>query len=198
MDEMKHPHHFSKVIYSANISLFFAYAIVGILGYAVYGKFVVNPITSSLSVGPVKRVANAFLWLHVLVAFIVHALVFNRAVAVRFCKKYVDDFRWKGLLAWFTVTFVSTGLSLILNIFFPYLSDIESLGGTLFSPITGFLYPNLFYWKCAGSKMSAKQRWFGWFILVVFGICYTILGTYGTIYSMVQNVGATPLLYKCL
>lgn len=195
---MKHPHHFSKVIYSANISLFFAYAIVGILGYAVYGKFVVNPITSSLSVGPVKRVANAFLWLHVLVAFIVHALVFNRAVAVRFCKKYVDDFRWKGLLAWFTVTFVSTGLSLILNIFFPYLSDIESLGGTLFSPITGFLYPNLFYWKCAGSKMSAKQRWFGWFILVVFGICYTILGTYGTIYSMVQNVGATPLLYKCL
>ncbi|EME26088.1 amino acid transporter, AAAP family [Galdieria sulphuraria] len=180
MDEMKQPQDFSKAIYTANIFTFFRL-------HHRWNTWL-----------RVKRIANGFLWLHVLVAFVVHALVFNRAVAVRFCKKYVDDFHLKGLLAWFTVTFVSTGLSLLLNIFFPYLSDIESLGGTLFSPITGFLYPNLFYWKCTGSTMSTKRKLFGWFILAVFGIGYTILGTYGTIYSMVQNVGASPLLYKCL
>eukprot|EP00871_Galdieria_phlegrea_P004651 jgi/Galph1/5187/GphlegSOOS_G3800.1 len=198
MDEMKEPREFSKAIYTANISLFFAYSFIGILGYAVYGKFVVNPITSSLPTGAVKRVANAFLWLHVLVAFAVHGLIFNRAVAVRFAKKYVDDFTTKGFFVWFLVTLSSTGLALLLNIFFPYLSDIESLGGTLFSPITGFLYPNLFYWKCAGSTIGWKEKTLGAFIVVVFGVAYTILGTYGTIYSIVQNVGSTPLLYKCL
>jgi hypothetical protein len=56
----------------------------------------------------------------------------------------------------------------------------------------------LFYWKCAGSKMSLKHKIVATFVILVFGVAYTVLGTYGTIYSIVQNVGATPLLYKCL
>ncbi|KAK4522200.1 hypothetical protein GAYE_FCTG49G0079 [Galdieria yellowstonensis] len=198
MDEMKRPRDFPKAVYTANLLLLFSYGFVGILGYAVYGLPVVNPITSSLSAGKVKRVANGFLWIHVLVSYLVTGLVFNRAVAVRFVRKFVDDFSLKGIAAWFVVTLASTGLTLLLNIFFPYLSDIESLLGTLFSPITGFIYPPLFYWKCAGSKMSWKHKIVATFVILVFGVAYTVLGTYGTIYSIVQNVGATPLLYKCL
>lgn len=198
MDEMKKPSDFPKAIYTADILLLFCYSFIGILGYAVYGLPVANPITSTLSAGKVKRVANGFLWIHVLISYMVTGLVFNRAVAVRFVKKSVDDFSLKGILAWFLVTLASTGLTLLLNIFFPYLSDIESLLGTLFSPITGFIYPPLFYWKCAGSTMTWKHKCVAAFVMIVFGVAYTVIGTYGTIYSIVQNVGATPLLYKCL
>ncbi|EME27127.1 amino acid transporter, AAAP family, partial [Galdieria sulphuraria] len=198
MDEMKRPSDFPKAIYTADLLLLFCYGFIGILGYAIYGVPVVNPITSALSAGKVKRVANGFLWIHVLISYIVTGLVFNRAVAVRFVKKAVDDFSLKGISVWFLVTLASTGLTLLLNIFFPYLSDIESLLGTLFSPITGFIYPPLFYWKCAGSTMSTKHKFVAAFVMIVFGVVYTVLGTYGTIYSIVQNVGATPLLYKCL
>eukprot|EP00871_Galdieria_phlegrea_P005002 jgi/Galph1/5502/GphlegSOOS_G4114.1 len=198
MDEMRKPSDFPKAVYTADILLLFCYSFVGILGYAVYGVPVVNPITSSLPAGKVKKVANGFLWIHVLISYLVSGLVFNRAVAVRFTKKWVDDFSWKGISAWFSVTLASTGLSLLLNIFFPYLSDIESLLGTLFSPITGFIFPPIFYWKCAGSSMTWKHKLVAAFVVIVFGFAYTIIGTYGTIYSIVQNVGATPLLYKCL
>ncbi|EME27927.1 amino acid transporter, AAAP family [Galdieria sulphuraria] len=198
MDEMRKPKDFWKAIYTANGILFFFYTFVGVLGYAVYGKSVVNPITSALSAGLLKRVANAFLWLHILAAFVIHGLILNRAIALRLCKHYVDDFSIIGMLAWFCITLCTTGLVLLLNIFFPYLSDVESLSGTLFSPLTGFLFPNLFYWKCKGSTMSWKEKMVGCVILVVLGIAYTVIGTYGTIYSIVQDASRTPLLYKCL
>ncbi|KAK4525772.1 hypothetical protein GAYE_SCF16G3681 [Galdieria yellowstonensis] len=198
MDEMRKPKDFNKSIYTANAILFFCYSFVGILGYAVYGKSVVNPITSALSEGVMKRLANAFLWLHILAAFVIHGLILNRAIAVRFCKAYVDDFGCVGIVAWFCITVLTTGLVLLLNIFFPYLSDVESLSGTLFSPLTGFLFPNLFYWKCKGTSMDWKEKILGWTILVLLGIAYTIIGTYGTIYSIVQHASKTPLLYKCL
>ncbi len=75
---MKNPHEFSKSILGANAIFCMVYFVMATVGYYFYGSLVMNPITNNLPNKTAQRWCNAFVLVHIIIAYVLQIVVLVR------------------------------------------------------------------------------------------------------------------------
>lgn len=146
IDEMKDPQEFPKAYsyFSAPFQLI-AFMIVGLGGYYFTGDAVTGMIGDNIAFGVGFQLAAICLVVHMLVTFMIKAIVLARAVHGYVSPTGVDDNTWEAWQTWTTIACGVSFLSWLVANVVPFFSDLVDLLGATMAPIGCYVIPIVLY-----------------------------------------------------
>eukprot|EP00937_MAST-01D_sp_MAST-1D-sp2_P007967 g7967.t1 len=164
MAEMRTPGDFTKVVYASGGLMCSVYLFVASLCYGLVGSTVAAPVTNAMPHTWRKGLANALLYVHVYVAFLINGNVLNNAVARYTLPKRLQ--RSRG--AWFAVTLATASVAFLLSNLISFFEDLLSIIGASLGMATTYTLPCVLALKLV--PMSPREAGFVRVLLLVTGV----------------------------
>lgn len=150
ISHMDKPQDFPKVL-SVNIPLqLFCYALTACLAYAYVGKAAgFNGIIQEMPRGPLYQFANVALFLHVLIVFVIKAVIFTsfirKLIAPTWIGRKMQEAPKYDFMVQSTICILNIIVCGLLVIAIPHFSLFLGLVGGVFGVPISFFFPVLFY-----------------------------------------------------
>lgn len=196
ISEMKHPKHFPKsIVFSGTVQVSM-YVLVAIVSNLYSGMYNLRGrmITENIGFNAWFRVANLFLFLHVVMAIPITCQVLCRNAHFLIDMKTVNENSVRGRMVWILSCIIVVGLSGSIAILFPFLDIIQNFCGALLT-IPCFILPGITYIRASkiyGTKIHMADKILMTLICFMLGSCLFGYGIYLAIDHMadsIQNAG---------
>eukprot|EP01147_Barroeca_monosierra_P001147 gene1147-4366_t len=186
---MERPQDWPKSIYLSQSFMFFNYAIVGFLGYSIYGEGVSTMITATLADNGLRIFVNVCLFAHVAIAYCI-----NSTVVTRFFFEWI----WPGVeknphmskaavqLRWGIVTTAIMGIVFLIGSIIPFFSDLMNVYSSLGIFSLSFFVPVIF-WTRTTAKASPKSKIAFNIFLILVAVAGCGLGVWAAIRDIIHN-----------
>jgi len=193
IEEMKDPTEFPKayVWMSAPFQLA-AFLTVGLGAYYYVGSHVNGMIMDNIPFGYAFRLAAFCLVVHMLVTFVIKAVVLARAAHKAVDVDSLDTDDRRGWARWTTIAFSITFCSWLLSQLVPFFEDLVELLGSSLAPIGCYIIPIALYVRWVrdfGSEESMPSRFENVVIAaeLMFALILLVFGTVSTLSNILDK-----------
>jgi amino acid permease len=201
--EMRRPQDFGKAFVISAPFQFGMYLAVGVIGYLYGGPaagdsitMVLNPATESV----LLIIACSMLLVHLVISYLIKALVLIRNFHVALSPKTVNSNSFKARFIWFSLSAALVSMTYIVANAIPIFGQLTSLLGALFGPLLGYIFPSIFFiaaHRKAGKPIRTAEKVL-LAIIVVFSVVLMVAGTVSNIMSINRAIKAgTPGPFEC-
>eukprot|EP00049_Salpingoeca_infusionum_P023107 m.10429 g.10429 ORF g.10429 m.10429 type:complete len:470 (-) comp5562_c0_seq1:3148-4557(-) len=185
---MHTPSHWPKSIYSSQLFMAANYAIVGFLGYYVYGQGVSSIITASLKDNGLRAAVNACLFIHVAVAYAINSNVMARYFVNKLWPRVLDNPKmsyfqqtWRWVLVSTLIMFVAG----LIGSLIPFFSNLMNVYSSIGIMSLSFFVPTYLWARTTHMRKSSYAFHMFLLVLCVGGLS---LGMWGAIKSIIYNM----------
>eukprot|EP00045_Choanoeca_perplexa_P019395 m.2746 g.2746 ORF g.2746 m.2746 type:complete len:469 (+) comp4000_c0_seq1:99-1505(+) len=178
---MTRPQDWPKSVWSSQLFMFANYAVVGFLGYAVYGEGVQAPITLNLPDNTLRLVTNGCLFVHVAVAYCINSTVLVTGIVEAIWPFALSSASGKEkALKWGIAASGVLGLAIGIGLVVPFFSDLMNVYSSIGIFSLSFAMPVLLWMMLQRNTMSDGSR-LGHALLVTFAVAGCGLGVWGAV-----------------
>lgn len=129
-----------------------AFLLVGVGGYYFIGSDVSGLINSNMPFGGWFRVTAACLMMHMVITYLIKAIVFCRSIHSHLDKDAIGDNSSWSWVVWGTIGVCTIAVSWLVSQVIPFFSDLVDLLGASLTPITCWVVPIWLYLRCVKDK----------------------------------------------
>lgn len=190
MSEMEHPADFPKAYSFISIPFqALAFLAAGIGGYYYRGSLVAGMIGDNIPFGLSYRAAAFCLLTHMLITYMIKAIVFCRRCHSVLHPEDAKSYSSKAWATWFLVTLMVLASSWLTAQVVPFFSDMVSLLGACLTPALCWVLPVFLFYSSHrrdGGQIGPVEQ----FIIVLellFCVALTFIGTYDCILKMLSH-----------
>lgn len=193
------PAHFPRALLAAAPFMVGIYLLVSLVGYGHLGAATPANIMESLPDGTVKRFANGFMLVHMVISYLITSQVLSRFIHVRVSPATVEDCGTRGRMHWAIISggvllwsiFVSNGV--------PFFDDLTGIIGSLMASNISFGMPAALALAAATRgvlQLSTLER-VGQFALIAMTLVLMVLGLYSNLTHTVRDSKTWGMPFSC-
>ncbi|KAJ8908603.1 hypothetical protein NDN08_005308 [Rhodosorus marinus] len=192
--EMKQPEKFKQSIYWMYATLGLAMAVVGFMGYGIFGTEAKINIFDNFTWNASVAAGNIFMLLAFFGALVIGNIISMMAIQTVLKIPLLGWGKPKsyGMPAGVTRTLLRVALvtlELFLALLIPFIGDLVGLTGAFSSTILTFMFPCIAYWVVFNKRMSIYTKLVCAF-LIVLSVFICIIGAYGALVGLVDAAHA--------
>eukprot|EP00730_Choanoeca_flexa_P017978 TRINITY_DN8717_c0_g1_i1.p1 TRINITY_DN8717_c0_g1~~TRINITY_DN8717_c0_g1_i1.p1 ORF type:complete len:470 (+),score=101.85 TRINITY_DN8717_c0_g1_i1:126-1535(+) len=184
---MAKPQDWPKAVWSSQLFMFANYAIVGFLGYAVYGTGVKAPITLNLPDNTLRLVTNGCLFIHVAVAYCINSTVLVTGIVEAIWPFALSSASNKEkALKWGLAASGVLGCAVGIGLVVPFFSDLMNVYSSIGIFSLSFAVPVLLWMLVQRNTMSPASRMLH-AVLVTLAVTGCGLGVWGAVKDIMNK-----------
>jgi len=192
MAEMKEPKDWPKTFSISGPFQVGLYAVVGITGYIYKGSSILNGSGNLVDViphGAYYRIVQLMLFTYMYIAYLIKSTILTQVLSEVTLKAFGKNAISPNRLRWFAFSMLTLLISYILGMMVPIFSQLISIAGSLFVPLTGIHYPIIFVYY-ARKTNGKTTHLFEKILVAVFFVGFTgfvIAGTAANLWTIIES-----------
>jgi len=192
MAEMKEPRDWPKTFSISGPFQVGLYAIVGITGYIYKGSSILNGSGNLVDViphGAYYRIVQLMLFTYMYIAYLIKYTILTRVLSEVTHKAFGKNNMSPSKCHWFAFSMLTLLISYLLGMMVPIFSQLISIAGSLFVPLTGVHYPIIFVYYARKANGKTTHLFEKMFLAISF-VCFTgfvIVGTAANLWTIIDS-----------
>lgn len=199
MGEMREVRDFPKALWVGNFIVTAICVLIACTAYWFKGNSVPGYIMDVLPYNAMRRIANGFLFVQIVITYVIRSQVLSRALHLFISPHRANEGTWGAQLEWAGISCTLLSVSYVIANAIPFFSTLSNIIGAISNVPIDFLLPAVFFLQAARIINFAIPMWEVALlkVLIGFSVLVSFFGMVGSIYMLVDDWGTYGGPFAC-